>query len=367
MSDDIVILRDADAVRKRPGMYIGNTDDGSWQLTVLRELVSNAADQFLIGHATCCKVTTLGGQGFRVEDDGSGIPFDLPSEDPTCASLGMEVMARLHRTATADHHAPHVHLGVNSFSRHGSGLHGVGASAVLMLCCRAVVESWRDGALWRLEFELGRPVQNAQIVERGEGRGTKIDWFPDPELLNLERVREREELVALVRSMAPLVPGFILEYDEQRFEMSMGLLDMVCEDFAQHNFANACSMQGAMRPECARVVVVEHERYAAEVALLGDGRVDLRSRTSFVNGLETVEHGVHMDALEQALDEVGWSPNVACVHVVLLQPSYAAPVKARLLEPDITESLRDALVEQFRRIERGELHFEMRDERRGEA
>jgi len=103
VSDDVTIhpnigptdLESWEAVRRRPGMYVGNTDDGTWEFGLLSELVSNVADQFLAGRATICRIW-YEGRTVHIADDGPGLPFDVPSEDERFDSLATQFLNQMH-------------------------------------------------------------------------------------------------------------------------------------------------------------------------------------------------------------------------------------------------------------------------------
>src|ERR1700735_274195 len=164
--EQIEVLKGLEAVRKRPGMYIGNTAErGLHQLVY--EAVDNAVDEALAGYAKHVKVTLHKDGSCEVEDDGRGIPVDLHAEEKLPAVE--VVMTMLHAGGK---------FGKGGYKVWG-GLHGVGISVVNGLSEWMITRVKRDGWIWEMKFERGLTVQKLKKVGRTEGSGT-VQWFmPD--------------------------------------------------------------------------------------------------------------------------------------------------------------------------------------------
>ena len=286
---DIQILEGLEAVRKRPGMYIGSTGPRGLHHLVY-EVVDNAVDEALAGYCTHIEVTIHKDNSITVVDDGRGIPVD---EHPKEKIPTVEVVLTI------------LHAG-GKFGGEGykvsGGLHGVGVSVVNALSTQVVVRVCRDGKEYEISFDHGKTKEKLHEVGTAEHSGTSVTFWPDPEIFRETTVYDYETLKTRFREMSFLNKGLKITLTDERtldkdgtpqtevFQALGGLIDFV-------KFLNT-SKETLNEPVYFEA---ENEDGMVEVAMQWSSSYSSNGVLSFANNIHTIDGGTHLDGFKQGV------------------------------------------------------------------
>jgi DNA gyrase subunit B len=287
----ITVLEGLEAVRKRPGMYIGSTGERGLHHLV-QEVVDNAVDEALAGYCDRIEVTLLADGGVRVFDDGRGIPVD---EHPVEKRPAVEVvLTTLHAGGK---------FGGDSYAVSG-GLHGVGVSVVNALSTRLDVEVMRDGYTWRQSYRLGEPTGEVVRGEATDLHGTIITFWPDAGIFESTEW-SFETLSRRLQEMAFLVRGLTIVLTDQRPAHINGEPRVVTYKYDGGIADFVRYLNGTKDPVHASVIEFGEEGtgISAEIAMQWNSSYS-ESVYTFANTINTAEGGTHEEGFRAALTTI---------------------------------------------------------------
>ena len=307
---NIKVLKGLEAVRKRPGMYIGDTNIGGLH-HMIYEVVDNSIDEAMAGYCDTIDIELTREGSCIVTDNGRGIPVDMhPTENLPAATV---VLTVLHAGGKFDKDTYKV----------SGGLHGVGVSVVNALSKKLVLNIKRDGNLYRQEFSCGIPTTGLEVVKTTNRTGTQVEFWPDDTIFEVTNF-DREILAKRFRELAYLNPKITINFKDQRdgfnesYHFEGGLESFVTDMNKAQAVSKAVSFSGGEEDVVVDFALMYNDTYSENLL-------------SFVNNIKTPDGGTH---------EAGFRAGLTRVITNYIQANAAAREKdTKITGDDIREGL----------------------------
>ena len=285
---NIQVLKGLEAVRKRPGMYIGSTGPRGLHHLVY-EVVDNSIDEAMAGYCDTVTVALEKDDIVRVEDNGRGIPVDMhPTEHVSALEL---VLTRLHAGGKFDK---------GSYKVSG-GLHGVGVSCVNALSTWMEATVIRDGHIYRQKFEIGVPKTKVEEIGNSDAHGTTIRWKADKTIFTETTTYDYDVLKLRLRELAFLNKGIVIKFRDERLENPKE--EILKYEGGINEFVKDLNEGKPVVPPEPIYINEEKDEVITEISIQYNNSYSENFHT-FVNDINTRDGGTHLDGFKNALTYV---------------------------------------------------------------
>jgi len=347
----IQVLEGLDPVRKRPGMYIGSTDQRGLHHLV-QEIVDNSIDEALAGYCDTIKLELNADGSCSVEDNGRGIPTGLHKTEKVSAVE--VVLTKLHAGGK---------FGGGGYKISG-GLHGVGLSVVNALSKKLIVEVCQNGSLHRQEYSKGNPIKPLAIVGKADKTGTKVTFFPDPDIFETTEF-SYDTIKTRMRELAFLNKGLKIFLEDKRIGIQK--TDELCYDGGIADFVNQLNKNKEVLFSEPVYLEKQYGDTAVEIAIQYNDSYNEIIYT-YANNINTEEGGTHLEGFKNAITKIvndaGKKLNLlkdeekltgddvregitAVVSVKLTDPQFEGQTKTKLGNSEIRVTITRAMNESF--------------------